>query len=720
MDAEARCIHSASKTNRSSMENRWSDENAAQFAEKYGRTWGEDLAMGLYVASILGADENLVLHGGGNFSVKTIHTNILGETVPAIYVKASGINMAFMEPDGYTGLDLGYLRKLRSLPDLSDEEMVNEFRTHLLDSRSAAPSMETLVHVFIDKKFIDHTHPDAILALSNQTGGRKLLEDAMGEDVILLPYSPPGFRLAKAVAAALEENPAARAIVLMQHGLVTWGTTARESYETAVELVRRAERYLEKHARNPLVPGISTSLKEAAERFRKIAPMVRGLLAQPTGSPDHPWERFIIQPLINRKILDLVDSDRGREIALTPPLTSDHLIRTKAFYLWIDRLEWEDPDRLRQRFSAAIRDYAAAYDEYVNKYAAAMPPGIERMDSRPRVILVPGLGAICAGKDIAASAIVRDIAAHTLAVKAQIAGMGTYQGMKEADLFHMEYRSLQHNKLHGNTRLPLARTVAIVTGAAGAIGSGIAQELLEQGCHVAVTDLEGEPLTRFVEELKAEFGARVMGVPLDITDRASVSGGFEAVIQAWGGIDLFVLNAGIAHVAALSDLGLESFRKLEKINIEGTLIMLSESGRHLKFQGTGGDIVMVSTKNVFAPGARFGAYSATKAAGHQLARIASQEFAEFDVRVNMVAPDAVFSHGARKSGLWTAIGPDRMNARGLSPEGLEEYYRSRNLLKARVTARHVARAVLYFATRQTPTTGATIPVDGGLPDATPR
>jgi NAD(P)-dependent dehydrogenase (short-subunit alcohol dehydrogenase family) len=207
---------------------------------------------------------------------------------------------------------------------------------------------------------------------------------------------------------------------------------------------------------------------------------------------------------------------------------------------------------------------------------------------------------------------------------------------------------------------------------------------------------------------------------MDITDPNSVADGFGSVYRTWGGIDLVILNAGIAHVSSISEMSLESFRKLEKINVEGTLIMLSECVRHFRLQGTGGDIVMVSTKNVFAPGARFGAYSATKAAGHQLARIASQEFAELDVRVNMVSPDAVFSHGARKSGLWTEIGPERMTARGLSPEGLEEYYRNRNLLKAKITARHVAKAVLFFVTRQTPTTGATIPVDGGLPDATPR
>lgn len=185
-------------------------------------------------------------------------------------------------------------------------------------------------------------------------------------------------------------------------------------------------------------------------------------------------------------------------------------------------------------------------------------------------------------------------------------------------------------------------------------------------------------------------------------------------------MDLVVVNAGMAMVAPLVDLDLEGFRKLEKVNVEGTLLTLAETGRRLCRQGTGGDIVLISTKNVFAPGAQFGAYSATKAASHQLGRIASLEFAPFGIRVNMVAPDAVFSDGARKSGLWAAVGPSRMKARGLDEKGLEEYYRGRNLLKARVTATHVANAVLFFATRQTPTTGATIPVDGGLPDSTPR
>ena len=220
--------------------------------------------------------------------------------------------------------------------------------------------------------------------------------------------------------------------------------------------------------------------------------------------------------------------------------------------------------------------------------------------------------------------------------------------------------------------------------------------------------------------LKALYGDRVVGLPLDVTDAASVSAAFEKTIEAFGGIDIVVINAGLAHVSPLVGMNLDAFRKLERVNVEGTLLLLSQAGKLFALQNTGGDVVLVSTKNVFAPGAKFGAYSATKAAAHQLCRIASIEFAEMGVRVNMVAPDAVFSHGATKSGLWAQVGPDRMKARGLDEKGLEEYYRQRNLLKARVTAEHVARAVVFFVTRQTPTTGATIPVDGGLPDASPR
>jgi NAD(P)-dependent dehydrogenase (short-subunit alcohol dehydrogenase family) len=268
--------------------------------------------------------------------------------------------------------------------------------------------------------------------------------------------------------------------------------------------------------------------------------------------------------------------------------------------------------------------------------------------------------------------------------------------------------------------MSLRNKIGIVTGAAGAIGAGVCRGLLGAGCRVAATDVSPDRLAALQEELDTEFKGRILGVPMDVTSGASVAEGIDRVIETWGGVDIVVVNAGIAMVAGLMEMDVDAFRRLEKVNVEGTLHTLAETGRLLRRQGTGGDIVVISTKNVFAPGAQFGAYSATKAACHQLARIASLEMAPFGVRVNMVAPDAVFGEGPRRSGLWAEVGPSRMKARGLDEKGLEEYYRGRNLLKARVTPAHVANAVLFFVTRQTPTTGATIPVDGGLPDATPR
>ena len=270
------------------------------------------------------------------------------------------------------------------------------------------------------------------------------------------------------------------------------------------------------------------------------------------------------------------------------------------------------------------------------------------------------------------------------------------------------------------SNLPLQNKVALVTGAAGAIGYGVCRVLLENGCFLAAGDLPGQKLDDFVADLKQTFPERVIGLAMDVTQESSVEEGFRQIISAWGGIDMVIINAGIAHVCNLKDMDLEAFRRLEKVNIEGTLLTLKVSSRSFLLQGIGGDIVIISTKNVPSPGAAFGAYSATKAAAHQLGRIASLELAQYGVRVNFVAPDAVFAEGRYKSGLWQEVGPSRMKARGLDEKGLQEYYRSRNLLKAQVTGRHVGNAVLFFVTRQTPTTGATIPVDGGLPEATPR
>jgi len=703
------------------MENLWLETKAAEYVGKYGKQWGEDLALRIYLTSLIGTYGDPVRNCGVSASVKTSVANILGEQKPVIFVKSGWCDMPEAEPEEYSEFDLEYLIRLGALPDPADEDMFDALRHKERVAQPLASLTETLAYALIPKKFVDCIHNGAILALTNQDNGEKMVREILGRDVLILRYVTSGFKLALAAAAEFAAHPDSKAMIWMNRGLVCWGETARESCLTAIDLITKADQYLARYATHSFSTGKTTPTEEAEKRFVEVAPVVRGLLAKHTENPDWHYKRSILRPLITREILEIVDSPRGKELSLSPPVVLDHLSSTSILPLWIDDPPFGDAEQLKDRITQALQQFSTSYEAYAARNSARTPNASLISNSRPGIILIPGLGAICAAEDVVAANTVRDITRHTLAVKKLIAAMGgTYRGVAEADLFDIECRSAWRAKQHKNQQLPLSREVAIITGAAGAIGSGIARELLEQGCHVAVTDLPGQDLDDLVKELLETYGPKVIGVPLDVTDVDSVRRGFQKVISVWGGVDLTVINQGIAHVSPLIELNMATFKALEKINTEGTLLILAEAGKHFKSQNTGGDIILISTKNVVSPGANFGAYSATKAAAHQLARIASLEFAPLGVRVNMVAPDAIFSEGKRKSGLWQTIGPDRARARGLNPDALEEFYRNRNLLKSSVTANHVAKAVLFFATHQTPTTGATIPVDGGLPDATPR
>ncbi len=697
------------------MRNRWSSEEAEALAAEPCEPCDPALAALIYASRLLGAETSLVLHGGGNTSVKTTLADATGTPVATLLVKASGADLATIDPEGFVPLELQPLRRLRPLGQLTDSAMVFELRRATLRPGYGDPSIEALFHAFLSARFVLHTHSDAILALSNHRDGDTRIREALGSDVAVLGYVEPGFALAKAAADLGESQPASIGMIWSRHGLVSWGESAREAYDRMIEIVTRAERFLERQ-RPPIAtgPAIDATVES---HVLELAPVLRGLLAAPVSDPDSRRRPVVLMPLTEPEIRVFVDAPGAAVLARTAPLTSDHLIRTKARPLFLENPSWGDSERLREEASRAIAAYAAEYEAYIARGMVRYPDGIVPFDPLPRVVLVPGAGAFCTGRDAREATIAADITAHTLAVKALIGE--AYDGLSDEQLFDMEYKPQQHAKLARRERR-LAGHVALITGAAGAIGAGIARGLLEEGCAVAVTDLPGTPLDSLAEELLEDRPHDVFSVPLDVTDPASIAAAFAAVVRRWGGVDLVVANAGVAHVSPLATMDLDVFRRLARVNVEGTLLVLREAARLFEAQRTGGDIVLVSTKNVFAPGANFGAYSATKAAAHQLARIASLEMASLGVRVNMVSPDAVFGEGTRRSGLWAEVGPDRMRARGLDEKGLEAYYRERNLLKVRVTPEHVARAVIFFATRQTPTTGATIPVDGGLPDSTPR
>jgi rhamnulose-1-phosphate aldolase/alcohol dehydrogenase len=695
------------------MQSRWSDAEAAEFVARY-RGAGDDVALRVYTSRLIGRDPELVLHGGGNTSVKTTVVDLFGRPVEVMAVKGSGSDLADVEPKGLPAVRLLPLRELRGLGKLSDDDMVAAVRSALIDPNAPNPSVEALLHAFLPHKFVDHTHADAILALTDQPDGARLVQQALGADVPALPWIMPGFPLAKAVADAFERAPQCRGIVLLKHGIFTFGATAKESYERMIALVAAAERFLAARgaARPAMLQSTAAVLPLAARRALLVQalPQLRGALA---GEGD--GRRRVVAAVRTADDLAAFSAHQdARALCASGPITPDHVIRTKGRYLYLSRAEAVDAAAC----AVAVRAYTAAYERY---FAAGAPHhGVTSMLSpRPCVAVIEGCGLVAFGNARKAAAIAADIAEHTLRVKAQAQALGRYEPLTELELFAMEYWPLELRKLGAQTMPLLAGQVALVTGAAGAIGCGIAEALLGHGACVCLVDIDAARLQKVQERLEAHRG-QLLAVTADLTDAAQVDAAFAECVLAFGGVDCVVPNAGIAHVSKLADMDMARFHQVLEVNTTGTMLVLRAAAKIFAAQRTGGSVVVQASKNAFAPGAGFGAYSASKAAALQLGRIAALEFAEYGVTVNMINADAVFGDDEVPSQLWQAVGPERMQARGLDAAGLREFYRQRSLLKTTVLPRHVGAAVVFFASGATPTTGAVLPVDGGLPEAFPR
>ncbi len=693
------------------MKSRYEDAAAESFVQQFASV-PRDVALRVYTSRLIGQDDTLVMHGGGNTSVKGRHRLLIGEQVEAIYVKGSGWNLDSIEPPGLPALDLAYLRKLRALGTLADEDMVNELRSHMFDASGPTPSVETLLHAFLPHTFVDHSHSDAILALTNRTDGASLCREIFGNRVAIVPYIMPGFALAKACAEAFEHDPKVEGLVLIKHGLFTFGETAKESYERHLAMVTLAENWLARGGRT-LTPGGGTR-RSPRELAARVAPLLRGALSEATGNADAPYRRLVLEWRATPEILELVNSQELVTIANTTPLTPDHVIRIKPWPCIVPAPDFDDEVALVQQITSAVADFRARYERYVADCIAQK--GVQRraLDSFPRVVLLPGAGMFCWGPAKKDALIAADLYEHTIRVKTQVHAAGTYEALTLPELFDMEYWPLEQAKLGKAKERPLARQVALITGAAGAIGSAVAARLMEEGCHVVLSDSNAAALARVAAELGKTYGKDLARhVVCDVTSEASVADLFAAAARDFGGVDIVIPNAGIALSKPLVELSGEEFARVQAVNIHGCFLVMREGAKLLRRQGTGGHIIVIGSKNVAAPGAEFAAYSASKAAVHQLAKVAALELAKDGIRVNTLAPDAVFGDDRTPSGLWAEVGPGRAKAHGIDPSRLEEHYRERNLLKARVTGRHVGNAVVFLATHQTPTTGAVIPIDGG-------
>ncbi len=679
------------------MLSQWSDAAAERMAGLYAdRGVERDLALRVYTSRLLGQEPKLVLHGGGNTSVKTIIEDLLGEPSEVLCVKGSGWDMAAIEPAGLPAVRLAPLRKLRARDSLSDEEMVRVQRANLIDPNAPNPSVETLLHAFLPHKYVDHTHSSAVLSLADQPDAAERCADLYGRRLGLVPYIMPGFLLAKAAAETFEADPAVEGLVLLKHGIFTFGRSAREAYERMIAAVSLAE---ERLAASRKTVFAAASLPAAIAAAAEVAPILRGACAIPSATEAGAYKRFVVDFRTGPAVLNYVNGVELQRYAQAGVATPDHTIRTKNYPLIVPAPEAGSLDRFKQAVGAAVARYAADYHAYFARHNARQAPPKRELDPAPRVILVPGLGLFGLGGNAKDARIAADLAQSTIETVTDAEAVGRFQSISEADLFDMEYWSLEQAKLGQAAEPPLAGQIALVTGAAGAIGWATARAMSRAGAELALLDIDGPA----VEAAAKKLGDAALGLACDVTDPASVRLAFDRVATRFGGVDIVVSNAGAAWQGRIGEVEDRVLRQSFELNFFAHQQVAQNAVRIMLAQGTGGCLLFNVSKQAVNPGANFGPYGLPKAATLALMRQYALDYGADGIRANAVNADRI------RSGLLTPpMIAARAAARGLS----EHDYLAGNLLGREVMAEDVAQAFLHQALALKTTADVTT-VDGG-------
>jgi rhamnulose-1-phosphate aldolase/alcohol dehydrogenase len=672
----------------------------------------------VYRSNLLGADRALANRGGGNTSAKGVTLDHTGRETPTLWVKGSGTDLATIAPSGFAALRLEELLPLRARESMDDAEMVDYLRRCALDPDGPRPSIETLLHAFVPAAHVDHTHPDAVIALTSTPEGRRLAADAFGEQAAWLDYERPGFSMSKRIAELLEAQPQARAMLLERHGLVTWGETSEEAYRATLEVVSRAAEALAAAGDGAFGLGgwkvRAASDEEAEQVLVEALPALRGeLLADAPGA--------ILEVDRTPQAVAFASSVEAAEVSQVGAPCPDHLITTKHKPLAVDF----DPDRdsaddLARGLRAGVREFADWYRGYYERNLTDESRPYPIDPAGPRVVLVPGVGIVTSGADAGRARFARELYARAIAVESAAAAAGGFRSLSEPDAFAIEYWPLERYKL---TQAPPPRElhghVALVTGGASGIGRATARRLAELGAHVAVADLNADGAEAVAEEICSRDGdRRAFGVHVDVTSEDAVADMTRRVVLAYGGLDILVCSAGIATSAPVTETTLEDWERSYGVLARGYFLPAREAFRVLLRQGRGGSIVFVGSKNALAAGANAAAYSSAKAASLHLARCLAEEGGGEGIRVNVVNPDAVIEGSAIWSSEWKA---ERASTYGVAEEDLPAFYRSRTTLGVNVYPEDVAEAVAFLAGRRSAkSTGNVINVDGGVSAAYPR
>ena len=675
------------------MKNLYSQADAQAAIAKYGAAgWNEDIALKTYTTRLIGQVPELVLHGGGNSSVKTRLKDTLGEEVDVLCVKGSGWDMGSIEPPGLPAVRLAPLRKLTKLARLTDEDMVNFQRLNLLDSNAPNPSVETLFHAFLPAKFIDHTHANAVLGVSDHANGMDLLREVYGDRAPIVDYVMPGFDLAKRAGEVAAAHPKADGLVLHKHGIFAWGATAQESYDRMIELVSLAEAKLAHAGRKVFAASkLPTRLASAAE----IAPLIRGVLALPAG--EGRFKRFVLDLRASPTVLNFVNGADANRYARAGVITPDHVIRTKGKPMVVAAPAAGALDVFAENLRAARAAYDAEYRAYFETHNARVG-GIKKiLDTSPRVVLVPGIGAFCAGATAKDARIAGDLIENAAATIADAEALGPFESVSEADLFDVEYWSLEQAKLGKAAEKRLQRHVALVTGGASGIGLASASAFAAEGCEIVILDRDGAS----AQAAARKFGG--LGLACDVTQPGDVRAAFDAAVARFGGVDIVVSNAGAAWQGKIGEVDEKTLRDSFELNFFAHQHVAQNAVRVMKAQGTGGTLLFNVSKQAVNPGPDFGPYGLPKASTLFLLRQYAVDYGSVGIRANGINADRV------RTGLLTdAMIASRSKARGLS----ERDYMGGNLLGREVTAEDVAQAFVFLALAEK-TTGAILTVDGG-------
>ena len=649
------------------MKSLWNDKELEKFTN--------DLELRVYTSRLLGKDPSLVLHGGGNTSVKSSAVNLFGEKEDILYVKGSGWDLATIEAEGFAPVKMDILKKMAELETLSDIDMVKYQRMAMIDPSAPNPSVEAILHAIIPFKYVDHTHADAVVTITNTHGAEEKIKELYGEKVLIIPYIMPGFVLAKLVYDMTRETDWSEieGLVLLNHGLFTFADSAKESYEKTIELVDKAEKYLQSKG---AVPDIKVQTNDIHSiEIAKIRHKVSSLKGYPAIATFNETDLAIYYTKQNIE-----------QISQQGPLTPDHVIRTKRVPAIIGNDFEGDLDRY-------VQDYQNYFINNKNDDQVCLNPA-------PNFALLKNNGAVFFGKNYKDAKIIQDISEHTFEAILKAKMLGGYKALSAKDIFDVEYWELEQAKLKKGSSLPeFSGKVAVVTGAASGIGKACVQMLNAKGAAVIALDISKNITDVF-------SSSDILGMVCDVTDDDQIIRALAIGVKTFGGIDIVVSNAGIFTPSEnLDKLSDSNWQKSMDINLTSHQKLIKYSSPYLKF-GIDPALIMVASKNFPAPGKGAAAYSVAKAGQTQLARIAALELGEYGVRVNTLHPHAVFD---------TAIWTDEVLQKRAEHYGMSvEEYKTNNILKTEIRSDDVAQLVCAMAGKPfAKTTGAQVAIDGG-------